>query len=192
MTNYKYIDSTDFITNLTFDYVETYSFQRGAEFEENRKLIQAEFEKLKVKKQRDSNLTRNENERFLELNGLLGCTQYLLNDKGEFHPSSKKTNTFKSKDTNVDRIIDILLTEIIDIPRWLCAPVYRDAIVFFDKGNKIITALNICLSCQYMETKVFNHVNGDYKTYDLFKRFFIDIGHEVEDPGYFQFEAIEK
>ena len=31
---------------------------------------------------------------------------------------------------------------------------------------------------------MFAHINGDYKTYDLFKRFFLDIGHEVEDPEY--------
>ena len=32
-----------------------------------------------------------------------------------------------------------------------------------------------------METTKFNHINGDFKTYELLKQFFFDIGHNVED-----------
>lgn len=183
MSPYTYTPSTDFITTLTFDYVETYSFQRGAEFEKSRKEMQNEFGKLKARKEKCNNLTETEEERYVELNSLVSFTQYLLNDKGQFHPSAQKINNFRSNDPNIDRIKSILLTEVIDIPQWLCGPVYRDAIVFYDKDNTIITALNICLSCQFMETKMFNHIDGDFKTYDLFKSFFIDIGHEVEEQN---------
>ena len=189
---YTYISSTDFINNLTFDYVETYSFQRGQEFEENKKLIQVEYDTLKTRKEKSDNLSTDEEERFSILNGLLGFTQYLINDKGQFHPSSKKKNVFSKEDPNVDRIKNILRTKINDIPRWLCAPVYRDALVFYKSDKTIVSTLNICLSCQYMETKMFDHINGDYETYDLFKRFFIDIGHEVEDPEHFIMDDINK
>ena len=93
--SYSYISSADFINDLTFDYVETYSFQRGREFEENKRLIQMEYDRLKNKKEKLDNLSTDEKERFLTLNGLLGFTQYLINDKGQFHPSSKKTNHFQ-------------------------------------------------------------------------------------------------
>ena len=43
-----------------------------------------------------------------------------------------------------------------------------------------------------METKMFDHINGDYETYDLFKRFFIDIGHEVEDSDYLALDDLNK
>ena len=189
---YTYISSIDFINNLTFDYVETYSFQRGVEFEENKKRLKIEYDKLKIQKAESNDLIPDEEKRFSKLHELLGFTQYLINDKGQFHPSSKLTNTFKYKEPIVDRIKEILRTEIVDIPRWLCSPIYRDAIVFYDRNHKIITPLNICLSCQYMETTRFNHINGDYKTYDLFKRFFIDIGHDVEDPNHFVLDDINK
>jgi hypothetical protein len=182
MTPYKYIASTDFINNLAFDYVETYSFQRGREFEENQKLIRPEYESLKSRKENQNNLTVLDDKRLSELHGLFGFTQYLLNDKGHFHPSSKKTNTFNSDNPVIDRLKNILRTEIDEIPMWMCAPTYRDAIVFYDNSHKIVSTLNVCLGCQYMETKMFDRINGDYKTYDLLKRFFIDIGHEVEDP----------
>jgi hypothetical protein len=180
MTAYTYTASPYFITTLTFDHVETYSFQRGAAFEKERKEMQDEFTKLKVRKDKRNNLTASEEERYLELNSLVGFTQYLLNDKGQFHPSAQKTNTFQSNNPNIDRIKSILLTEVVDIPQWMCAPVYRDAIVFYDKDNKIMTTLNICFSCQNMETVMFKHINGDFKTYDLLKHFFFEIGHEVE------------
>jgi hypothetical protein len=189
---YTYITSIDFITNLTFDYVESYSFQRGIEFEENKKLIKIEYEKLKVRKEKRNNLSSNEEIRFSELDKLLGVTQYLLNNEGQFHYSSEKINTFKKNDQNLERIKNILQTEIVEIPRWLCAPEYRDALVFYNSDNKIVTSLNVCLSCQYMESSIFNHIDGDYKTYDLLKRFFIDLGHNVENPEYFPLDDLNK
>ena len=186
------MSSTGYISNLTFDYVETYSFQRGTDFEENLKLVRPEYDTLKVRKERRDNLTQVEEERFLELHGLLGFTQYLINDNGHFHPSNKKINTFQFNDPVVSRLTNILRTEIREIPHWMCAPTYRDAVVFYDKSNKIISTLNVCLGCQYMETKMFNHINGDYETYDLLKRFFIDIGHDVEDPTKFVLDDINK
>lgn len=186
-----YITSIDFINNLTFDYVETYSFQRGQAFEENKKLIQVEYDRLKRRKEKFDNLSNAEEDRFFTLHGLLGYTQYLINDKGQFHPSSKRTNVFSNNDPIIDRIKNILLTPINDIPRFMCAPEYRDALVFYDSDKTIVSTLNICLSCNYMET-MFNHIDADFETYDLLKRFFIDIGHEVEKPDYFILDDINK
>jgi hypothetical protein len=188
---HTYITSIDFINNLTFDYVETYSFQRGQAFEENKKLIQAEYDRLKRRKEKFNNLSTAEEERFFMLHGLLGHTQYLINDKGQFHPSSKRTNVFSNNDPNIDRIKNILLTPINDIPRFMCAPEYRDALVFYGSDKTIVSILNICLSCNHMYT-MFNHIDGDFETYDLLKRFFIDIGHEVEKPDYFILDDINK
>ena len=178
---YTYISSIDYINNLTFDYAATYSFQRGTEFEENNKTSRPEYEKLKARKDKRNDLTVLEEKQFLELHDLLGFTQYLINDKGQFHPSSTKTHTFKSTDPQIDRLKNILRTEIKDIPAWMCAPMYRDAIVFYDKLNQIVSTLNVCLSCEYMETKMFSHINGDNKTYDLLRQYFIDLGHKIED-----------
>jgi hypothetical protein len=188
----RYTTSTDFINNLTFDYVETYSFQRGQEFEENKKISQAEYDRLKIKKDKYHFLSTDEEEKLLALDGLLGSAQYLINGKGQFHPSSKRTHTFLHSDPNVDRIKNILRIKITEIPRWLCAPIYRDALVFYNRDKEMVATLNVCLSCQYMETKMFDHINADYETYDLFKRFFIDIGHEVEYPERFVLDDINK
>lgn len=180
MVKYTYISSIDYITNLAFDYVETYSFQRGEQFEKNNLLNRSEYNTLQRRKLRKNDLSDFQESRLNELKELINYTQYILNDKGEFHPSSKKTNTFKSTDQKVIDLKNILKTEIKDIPSWMCAPKYRDAFVFYDKNNKIVSTLNVCLSCQYMETEIFNHINGDFITYDLLKHFFIKAGHDVE------------
>lgn len=191
-TPYKYISSIDYINSLTFGYVETYSFQRGTDYEENLQLTRPEYDRLKVRKEKRDSLTEAEEIRFSELHALLGFTQYLVNDKGQFHPSSKKTNTFQQGDPIINRLTSILRTEIKDIPMWMCAPTYRDAFVFRNNSGNIVSVLNVCLSCQYMETKMFNHINGDYETYDLLKRFFIDIGHDVEEPNKFVLDDIKR
>jgi hypothetical protein len=168
---------------LTFEYVETYSFQRGPDFENKMKLIKPEYDRLKVRKEKRDNLTQLEADRFEELDNLLGFTQYILNDKGQFHPSSIKTKVFSATDPRIDELKDILRTEVKHIPSWMCAPFYRDAFVFYDKANKIVSTLNVCLSCEYMATKKFSHINADEKTYKLFRQFFLDIGHSIEEIG---------
>ena len=178
---YTYIFSTEFINNLKFDYVETYSFQRGKEYELKQKKFDKEYNKLELRKSEFNDLTIEEEQKFISLKKLCGSVQYLIDDDNQFHYSSEKTNTFVSTDSKIELLKNILRTEVKDIPAWMCSPMYRDAFVFYDIEDNIVSVLNVCLSCQYMETTKFNHINGDSKTYDLLKKFFIDIGHKVKN-----------
>jgi hypothetical protein len=90
---YTYTPSAEYIRNLSFDHIETYSFQRGFDYEADLKIIQPEYDRLKVRKEKRDNLSELEAARLEELSGLLGFMQYLINKKGQFHPSAKKTNT---------------------------------------------------------------------------------------------------
>jgi hypothetical protein len=190
--HYTYILSTDFIKDLVFDYVDTYSFQRGAEYELQQKKFENEYNKLKSRKSEFNDLTIREEDKLTRLGKLCGFTQYLIDDEHQFHYSCKKINTIASASSKIELLKSILRTEIKDIPSWICAPVYRDAFVFYDSKGNIVSVLHVCLSCQYMETTKFNFINADYKTYDLLKRLFIDMGHEVEDPEYSALADIEK
>jgi len=173
---YAYTDSSYFIDNLEFEYIETYSLQRGEPFDKKIELLESEFEKLET----ITELSKTEKNRLSELNDLLNFTQVIINKKGEFHFSSEKVNRFQKTDIETKRLIKILQTETKDIPNWMCAPIYRDAILFFDKNDVLIKQLNICVSCEYMETELFNHINCDFKTYELMSEFLIDIGHNIE------------
>lgn len=179
MSQYKYQSSIKYIDSLKFDYIETYSFQRGTDYEEHLKKGVLDYEKLKVRKEKRNNLLPEEEARLSELQSFLHFS-YLINEAGEFHPTSEQTHTFNVDDVVVTRLKAILHTEINNVPAWMCAPEYRDAIVFREKTGRIVSCLNVCLGCEYMETKKFHHINGDTKTYLLLREFFISLGHKVE------------
>jgi hypothetical protein len=189
--NYTYTSSIEFINNLAFEYVETYSLQRGEAYEQEQQILQNEYDKLIVRKDKNDNLSVAENERLAMLKKLCGFTQYLVDDNGQLHYSAEKTNTFLLADPEIEILKNILRIDINEIPRFLCAPTYRDGFVFYDGNGNIVSVLNVCLECQYMETKCFNHINGDFETYYLLKKFFIGIGHKVETPEYFVFDDLK-
>ena len=173
---YTYKKSSEFIENIDFEYFETYSFQRGPIFERKIESLESEFDYLKSK----TNLNTTEKDRLSELDELLNFTQVIVNKKGQFHFSAVKINRIEKANPKSKRLIEILKTEIKDVPNWMCAPIYRDAILFYDNNNTLIEQLNICLSCEYMETELFNHINADFNTYELMREYFIEIGHKVE------------
>jgi hypothetical protein len=189
---YTYITSKEFITNLEFTYAETYSFQRGEVYENTNKSFKEEYERLTRRNEKRNNLTNEEKERLSFLKESCGFTQYLVNSEGEFHYSAQKTNTFQANSIEIQEVKIILKMPIQEKISLMCAPFYRDAIVFYDKNNSILEVLNVCLSCLHLETKPFAHINADFRTYDALKRFFINIGHDVEKPDYSFEDDIKK
>jgi hypothetical protein len=146
--------SADYINNLSFDYIETYSLRRGAEYEQ-----------LKAAN------------RDLEYNG------GIVNENGEFFPYSIKTHTFQHDHPTAIRIKELLQIEIEAHLPMLCAPVFREAVIFYDRNNRIVSALNICLTCSYLQAEKLQ-LKADYKTYGYLKKLFLELGHNVEDPHY--------
>ncbi|WP_037574493.1 hypothetical protein [Sporocytophaga myxococcoides] len=176
----EYISSIDYINSLTFEYIETYSLQRGERFEKQR---EQEIKILQKLRRRNKSLNFEELKQVKGLEELYGTTQYLLDDKGNFHIFSEKIAAFSATDNEVINLVRILQTKIREIPAWMCAPIYRDAIVFYDKNKKIISALNVCLSCEYIAINRHRNINADEETYKQLRQFFIDCGHKIEDKN---------
>lgn len=151
----------DYINNLSFDYMETYSFRRGDEY--------AQLEKEKPN---------------LDYNG------YIVDENGQFFPHSIKTHAFQHDHPIAIRIKELLQIEIEEHFKWLCAPVFRDAIVFYDGNNRVVSCLNICFSCWYLQTEDLA-LKADYKTYGYLKRLFLELGHAIEDPHYDIIDDVE-
>ncbi|SEO57894.1 hypothetical protein [Mucilaginibacter sp. OK283] len=176
-----YISSPDYVNSLTFDYIETYSFQRGGDYQVRLNVILPELEALKTRSESET-LTSGEAERYTHLNNVYHKVgSYIINEDGQFHQSAIKTNTFKRESPEVDRLITILNIPAVNIPYWMCAPVYRDAVVFYDKDGNIISTLNVCLGCEYMAIQPSEEIHTDAEAYRLIKQFFIDLGHQVQD-----------
>jgi hypothetical protein len=171
-----WINSNDYITALDFDYIETYSFNR---FDP---LTQIEYDQLS--KQREQNpLPPLSMKRFKELDNLYNGSDLLVDKNQHFHPSSVKMSTIKN-DTEISHLKEILKMEIVEWLAMLCAPFYRDAIVFYNSSGQIVSVLNVCLECKHITTGD-KHLQADFEVYDLLKKFFLEKGHTVENPGYF-------
>ncbi|MGJ1406813.1 hypothetical protein K2F45_16065 [Sphingobacterium siyangense] len=174
------VNSADYIKGLPFDYIETYSLQRGEEYNAVIQILKPERHNLKVRKEKSNNLTDTEEIRLSELDAPLGLTQYLIDSTGRFHFSSQRINTFQHGNETISLLKNILLKKTTNVNNWICAPVYRDAIVFYKSYGEIVSVLNICLSCESMALDSSNQVKADSSTYEMLRQFFKEIGHPVE------------
>jgi hypothetical protein len=106
--------------------------------------------------------------------------QYLINEKGNFHYSAEKTNTFTKDSSQAQLLISILQTEIVEVINYRCPAVYRDAVVFYDTAGQIISVLDICLSCAHMHNRESGRLVADHETYTRLENFFRMAGHEID------------
>lgn len=180
--------SADYINELTFDYVEAYSFRRGEAYD----ALKAEYEQFQIKKRQDEKLNSDESERYSALERLLIYKQFIIDKNGQFHPYSIKTHTFQHDHPTVDRIKEILRTEIEQSLAMLCEHIYREALVFYNSNHEVVSTLNICLSCLDLHSSTQPNIKADYKTFDYLKRLFLELGHHVENPAYSVIEDMEK
>jgi hypothetical protein len=147
----KAIESKDYIKSIDFEYIETYSFQQDAYYSET---------------------TRN-------TGGISWADQHITDLNGQLNDSSKKISSFQRTDQDMIKLNHILKTDVVNLPSWMCLPIYRDAIVFYNKNGEIISALNICFECSYMQDDKSININADECTYDLLKTFLISKGHKI-------------
>lgn len=105
---------------------------------------------------------------------------------------SKRTGIFKNDHPTAERIKEILQTEIEESMAFLCMPIYREALVFYDSNDKIVSLLNICLTCLELHAAPHNRIKGDYKAFEWLRRLFQGLGHEIENPEYSIIEDIQR
>jgi len=182
MSDYKpdkilWVISKDYIKELDFDYIETYSFNRFTP------LIQIEYDQLS-KQREQGRLLPLSMKRFEELKNLYNGSELLIDKNGFFHPSSVKMSTFKKDDPETLHLKQILGMDVVEWLAMLCAPFYRDAVVFYNSSGQIVSVLNVCLECMHITTGN-KELQADFEVYDLLKKFFLKNGHRVENPDYF-------
>ncbi|WP_316843141.1 hypothetical protein [Pedobacter psychrodurus] len=145
------IHSREYIKSIDFEYIETYSFQQDTYYSETNR----NTDKISWHDQR------------------------ITDQDKKLNSSSRKISLFQRADAELLTLIRILEIDIVNLPSWMCAPVYRDAIIFYNKDHEIISALNICFECLYMENNTGINIDADERTYDLLKTFLISKGHNI-------------
>src|SRR5690242_18517651 len=115
----KNITIRQYLDNLNYDFIETYSFKRGPKLE------------LRFKK----------NEFDIDDGALI------VNNLGQFDSTADKIAIIAKETVVFEEFVRIAGMPVRDIPSWMCAPFFRDALVFRRKDNQIVDTLNICFDC---------------------------------------------
>lgn len=174
---YSNIDLTDFYKNLSFKYFETHSLQRGTAYEKIFKDKEIRFNQL-LKRSTKEILTSVESKELDFLDSQLNRVQFLINENKEKHYSAERIK----KSNSIDEIIElhkILSIKTQKIPSWMCSPIYRDAIVFYNDNNEVVNVLNICFSCEYMQNLNQEFIDADESVYEDLKFFLMKFGHKI-------------
>lgn len=172
---------TDYIRNLAFyQYAETYSFRRDKDFLEARHSYIKEQERLNRRERNGKLISADEEQNLETLRKQADLPLYILNEENELNPSAARIFSFGKEDTFGNKIESLLLNDSGDAPYWMCAPEYRDAIIFYDASHNIVSALNICFGCSYMRTRSIE-LGASEETYKALKALFSSVGHPIEE-----------
>lgn len=170
----------DYLNKFEFDYIQTYSFNRGEKLIDS--LSETDKEALRLSKQiinAPSELKSKLVERFDRITKFKSLER-LTDGHNRKSPTATLISEFEKHDRKVAQLVDILSTKIEDIPAWMCAPVFRDAIVFYNKSDKMVSVLNICFECEYIQDEQGNYVDVDVTVYIKLKQMLMDWGHPIE------------
>jgi len=61
-----------------------------------------------------------------------------------------------------------------------CIPVYRDALVFYNKQDQVLQVLHICFECLHMEADN-QEVKANTVVYELLREFLVQLGHPIKN-----------
>lgn len=165
--------TSDYTKRIDHYYVKTYSFQRGGEYD----AIENYYEKVRS----EVTISQQEKEAFRRLRNIeekLYLTK-IFDKNNELEKSAVLVCEFDKESTNYFKLLTILTTDFEEEKLWMCAPIYRDAILFFDQNNKLVGGLNICFECERIESINNEHITTDYKVFQLLKEFLMNKGHQI-------------
>lgn len=168
-------ETKDFIESIKFEYFETYSFQRKGDLEIYTQL-------LKKYKDEDSLLDEEKAElkRLRKLSLYVKDDNFIFTDNGELNATADLIcRSDKSSNLN-NELIEILKIPFVDYIAYMCPPIYRDAILFYDADNKLVDGINICFECGSVIDLNKKEILTDNVVYEKLKDFLRLHGHKID------------
>ncbi|WP_276483129.1 hypothetical protein [Paraflavitalea pollutisoli] len=176
------ITAPAYFTALSFSYIETFSIGRSLAAIEKQAAFKAEYKELMQKRIRRISFTSKDEKRIWEVESLMNSLYSLYDVHGGINYAAERTHTFNGNHVRTAELLHALQIPVLDIPYYMCAPIYRDGVVFYDVDGNVVSMLSVCLSCYQLQIADGRSIDADCATYDHLKKFFIDLGHEVEHP----------
>ncbi|WP_427454090.1 hypothetical protein [Litorimonas sp. WD9-15] len=176
--NREHLD--EIVKGLQFSYIETYSIMRNHLSETERTLHkQLYYKKVSQKEISESDMLLLKSFDNLDRKNTFYSQSMLFGTGERLNSSAVRTNRYAFDEPIAQRLMSILSIPYESHFDWMCAPIYRDAVVFRNQKNKIIMPLNICFSCTAMLVNDDTSIIADQKTFKSLKEFFIEIGHDI-------------
>ena len=174
---------SNYVTNLNFEYAVSYSGLRGEIFQDLEGKNKKEIKRIKkeIESARFMQISKLNKEIKVLEDEINIYNSHIININGGLHKSASKVYRFQKEDNEIKSILEILNTKFEEQMFWMCSPIYRDAIVFYSKEDKIVGILQICFSCSWIKNEKDEDLEVDHKIFPLLKNKLIAIGHPIEN-----------
>lgn len=167
-----------FWNSLEFTYWTTYSFNRG----ERLAVVQ-----WQLKRQQQQLQTGGLKERILlqkqtpALEEAANVYQARLLDKtGQLNPTANAIQTVPVGASESILLQRILTASYEEGPQLGCIPIYRDAIAFYNHGQKPVNVLHICFQCMQLEGTNRERLSTQIGIFGPLRDLLTKLGHEIE------------
>ncbi|GAA4496173.1 hypothetical protein GCM10023172_08980 [Hymenobacter ginsengisoli] len=166
-----------------FSYLVTFSFNRGPKLDALRgaakELFQQTRSSLLTAKTQQLPALR-EQLRLLERTHNLDLLT-LTPGPAAFHVTASPISKLENNVEAIQKIASILQRSVIQQYHWMCGPVYRDALAFYNVQNELTNVLNICFSCDQMVTAGGQQIEADASTYKALRACLVQLGHPIAE-----------
>jgi hypothetical protein len=155
-----------------FSYLVTYSFNRGVKLVEllertTQALRTARFMQQPALQRQLESLTRG---------------NYLLTEGlSAVHSTATQIAQLSHDSVEAQQIASAFGRSTAPLVASGCGPVYRDALAFYGKQHELLSVLNICFECQYMQTEAGLLIEADTATYNLLRQLLQQLGHPISE-----------
>ncbi|MCC3160356.1 hypothetical protein LJ737_24180 [Hymenobacter sp. 15J16-1T3B] len=164
-----------------FEYVTTYSFNRGPKLQRLTRTAAA----LRQSLQQELRTARFMGQRALRQH-LQELAQFgqrqdvpLTTADGCFDITASLIARVNRTDEALGLLRAVIMTPVGESLAAGCRPIFRDALVFHDAAGRIVETLNICLQCRYLQNQAGEFVEADPAVYDQLRRVLTALGHPI-------------
>jgi len=173
---------SDYLSNLVYDSVKIYSYNRGDIHQKYLQKLIEEKETLKEKldTETDWDIQIKLSKRIKTIKNYNSLRDPLSNQNGQLHPTSRILKEFKKQDIYFVKLKDILNRSTHHPIASRCIEEFRDGISFFQNGQ-FIKSLSICFSCVFIKDSAGQIIYADDAFYKEYKAFLLVIGHDVNE-----------
>jgi len=175
---------SEYTKDINFEYAISYSGFRGEQFAhlkpENRQILPSLLRaKLSAISHEKSRL--QEQIELTERNTNDAYNSRIVSAQKVFHESAIQIQRYEKNDERLEEILKILRTQFKSQDSWMCPPIFRDAIVFYSKDNRISGILHVCFSCESIKNEKEEEMEVDNEIFQRLKDKLIEVGHPIDE-----------